>query len=163
MRQAFETLERFAHHHFAVADKKLRRAMFGAANHRQQSINLFARDQTQHATGGTRQDSPIWTFLLAKLAGILEHKDGTRLHLLRNPLVEEFQFTDHVFLPVSSFEPGRDFLKSFSSTLAAVGRRYRSIRVRFPGREPECTEFCAKGLRHSRHGGCGSSKENIEV
>jgi len=47
--------------------------------------------------------------VLADLSGVFEHKDGSRLHLFRNPLTEKIQFTDHVFLlcscaPVLAYE-----------------------------------------------------------
>src|SRR5580765_6391004 len=94
------SLKRFADDDFLISNEELRRATLRSANDRKQPVDLFASDQAEHAAGWTRQNSPVGIFLLADLTGIFEHKHGTRLHLFRNPLVEDVQFANHVFPPV---------------------------------------------------------------
>ena len=44
--------------------------MLRATNNGQQTVDLFAGDQAQHAARRTRQDRPVRIFLLADLTGI---------------------------------------------------------------------------------------------
>ena len=81
---------------FAVAYKKLRGTLFGAADYGDQAVDLPARDQAQHPAGWTGQDSPVGIFLLADFAGVFQHKDGSGLHVFRDPLVDQIQFADHI-------------------------------------------------------------------
>src|SRR5215813_5123363 len=94
-------LEGLPYDHFLISNEELRRATLGSANNGKQSVDLFARDEAEHAARWTRQNSPVRIFLFPYLTGIFEHKHGTRLHLFRNPLVEDVQFTNHVFPPVN--------------------------------------------------------------
>ena len=79
-----------------VADEELRRAGFRSADDGNQAVNLFARDQAQHAAVGAGEHGPVGIFLFADLAGVFEHKDGAGLHLFRDPLVQNVEFSDHV-------------------------------------------------------------------
>jgi hypothetical protein len=90
------TLERLAHHNFSIANKKLRGTLLRAADNRDEAVDLAARDQAQHTAGWAGQHGPVGIFLLADFAGVFQDKDGSGLHLFRDPFIDHIQFADHV-------------------------------------------------------------------
>src|SRR5438270_6323639 len=78
-----------------VTDKELRRALVGAADHRQQARYLAPRDQPQRAAFRAGEHRPIGVVVVADVARIFQHEHCPRLHLLRDPLRQYIQFLDH--------------------------------------------------------------------
>ena len=78
--------ERFSAYDLAVVDEELRGALAGAADYRQQSGELLARDQAQRAAFGTGEHGPVGIIFFSDATGVLQHKDGAGDHLFRNPL-----------------------------------------------------------------------------
>jgi hypothetical protein len=78
--------ERFSAYDLAVVDEELRGTLTGAANYRQQSGELFARDQAQRAAFGAREHGPVGIVFFSDAAGVLQHEDGAGEHLFRDPL-----------------------------------------------------------------------------
>jgi hypothetical protein len=81
---------------FAVAYKKLRGTLFRTADYRDKAIDLPSRNQAEHAARRAGQHGPVGIFLLADFAGVFQHKDGSGLHVFRDPLVDQIQFADHI-------------------------------------------------------------------
>src|ERR1700680_3626536 len=78
--------ERLSAHDLTIVDEELRGTPIGAADYRQQSGKLFARDQAQGAAFGTGQHGPVGVVFFSDAASILQHEDGAGEHLFRNPL-----------------------------------------------------------------------------
>jgi hypothetical protein len=97
------SLERFADDDFALANEKLGGTLLGAADYGDEAADLAAGDEAQHAAGWAGEHGPVGVFFFADFAGVLEHKDGSGLHLFRDPLIEDVQFGDHVFPLVKRF------------------------------------------------------------
>jgi len=95
-RLSLYNLKRLTGDDFAIADKKLRGTFFGSADYGHKAVDLAARDQAQHAAGRAGQHGPIGIFFLADFAGVFQHKDGSGLHVFRDPLVDQIQFADHI-------------------------------------------------------------------
>ena len=90
------TLERFADDDFAVTNEKLGGTLFGAADDGDKTVDLAAGDQAEHAAGRAGQHGPVGVFFFADFAGVFQDKDGSGLHLFRDPFVDQVQFADHV-------------------------------------------------------------------
>src|ERR1039458_9951024 len=118
---ASHPLTRLALHDLFIADEELGGALLGTANDRHQAGDLFAGDQPELPAFWARQNRPIRVFFFADLAGVFQHKDGSRLHLFGDPLAQDAQFSDHV----PSFRP---FKKPYSarSEERRVGKECRS-------------------------------------
>jgi hypothetical protein len=78
--------ERLSTYHLAIINKELRRTLIRSANHRQQSSQLFARDQAQSPAFRAGEHGPIRIVFFSDAAGILQHKNGAGKHLFRDPL-----------------------------------------------------------------------------
>lgn len=93
-----------ARHDFVVADKKLCRAGVRAADHRNQAGDLLACDQPEYAAAWAGQHCPKRIRAHSILARVLKNEDSSRLHLFRDPLIQDIDFRDHVHPPVSAIE-----------------------------------------------------------
>lgn len=79
-------LERLSRDHLTIINEKLRRTLIRSANYRQQSGQLFARNQAQGAAFGAGEHGPIGIVFFSDAAGVLQHKDGAGEHLFGDPL-----------------------------------------------------------------------------
>jgi hypothetical protein len=70
-------------------EKILCRASVRPADHGLQPCALLPCYQPQRATGRARQHSPVRVIRLSQLSRLLQQKQRTRLHLLRNPHVKK--------------------------------------------------------------------------
>jgi hypothetical protein len=80
---------------------ELGRAQIGAANDRDNSSHLFARDQTQGGTGWAGKHSPVGIFVITAFAGFVENENRSGTHLFGYPLGEIVDLDDHVSPPQS--------------------------------------------------------------
>jgi hypothetical protein len=112
-------LTSLARHDFVVADKKLRRAGIRAADYRNQAGDLLASDQPEYAAAWARQHCPERICALSSLARILKNEDSSRLHLFRNPLIQDIDFRDHLYPRFGHCRSGKDPLH--------LTGRYRSV------------------------------------
>src|ERR1700685_264350 len=78
--------ERFSTHDLAVVNEELRGALTGAADYRQQSGELLARDQAQRAAFGTGKHGPVGVIFFPDATGVFQHEDRAGDHLFRDPL-----------------------------------------------------------------------------
>jgi hypothetical protein len=103
-RKIAKCLEWFADYDFGVADEKLGGAFFGAADDGDEAVDLATGDEAEHAAGWAGEHGPVGIFFFADFAGVFEHKDGSGLHLFRDPLVQDVQFAYHV-VPLCEASP----------------------------------------------------------
>src|SRR5205823_7522836 len=87
--------KRFSDLNVVVSDKELRRALCRPADHSNQPRDLFSCNQAESAAVGAREHSPVRIFLFADVSGIFEHENRARLHLLRYPFAQDFEFSNH--------------------------------------------------------------------
>src|SRR5882757_5662031 len=80
--------------------------VIGTAYHRLHTDILHLRDQTQRTTMRTSQHGNVRVARLAHRSRVLQHKQGSRFHLLWNPLSKQFKIRQHahsscaILLPV---------------------------------------------------------------
>lgn len=84
----------------AVTDRLVGEIVFGgaclrSADHRLQPSTLLTRNQPQRAACWTRKHSPVRVICATKIPSLFEEKQRTRLHLLRDPLFQKTQLSDH--------------------------------------------------------------------
>ena len=78
--------ERLSTHDLTIVDEELRGTPIGAADYRQQTGELFARDQAQSAAFGAGENRPVGIIFLADAAGIFQHENRAGEHLFGDPL-----------------------------------------------------------------------------
>src|SRR5574340_1544810 len=88
--------DRLAGDDLLVLQEELRRALPGAADHGDEPGDLAARDQPQSGALGAGEHRPVGILGVAHLAGILQHEERPRPHLLGNPFVQDVHLLDHV-------------------------------------------------------------------
>ncbi len=143
--RAYIDSERLSDYDFAIVDEKLRGALIGAADDRQQAGELLARNQAEGAALRTGQHRPVRVVLFSNTAGILQHKDRAGEHLLRDPFAQEVQFSNHL----ASFKaappgPNNEEL-NFSAYEACFTLRPERVKDRVTARVPvEALPFFAR-------------------
>src|SRR5579862_7313656 len=80
----------------------LRRTVVRTAYHRLHTGILHLRNQTQRTAMRTRQHGYVWVGSLAHRSRVLQQKQGSRFHLLWNPLSKQFKLRQHAIPPVRS-------------------------------------------------------------